>query len=227
MIRTYYSVAYSFWSKWYWTAAFQWRLKFSSSFTLEPLNDPSTLLSFTANTMYSFGDDVYLSLSLSEILQFTILTFAGKTLLFCICLKKEILGQLTNLTLVDDFWGDKTINTVFLRSSCYLFHSPPPFVCCVLAARVKVERPLWVSVRGQLAFCTTTTTTLWVPAKCPYSLCRVCPTTFRVNISGRVGRSRRKDWFWRNQRQRKELSQHKFSIEMQEKVVKRSHLPPA
>ena len=82
MIRTYYSVAYSFWSKWYWTAAFQWRLKFSSSFTLEPLNDPSTLLSFTANTMYSFGDDVYLSLSLSEILQFTILTFAGKTLLF-------------------------------------------------------------------------------------------------------------------------------------------------
>ena len=142
------------------------------------------------------------------------------------CLKKEILGQLTNLTLVDDFWGDKTINTVFLSSSCYLFHSPPPFVCCVLAARVKVERPLWVSVRGQLAFCTTTTT-LWVPAKCPYSLCRVCPTTFRVNISGRVGRSRRKDWFWRNQRQRKELSQHKFSIEMQEKVVKRSHLPPA
>ena len=64
MIRTYYSVAYSFWSKWYWTAAFQWRLKFSSSFTLEPLNDPSTLLSFTANTMYSFGDDVYLSLYL-------------------------------------------------------------------------------------------------------------------------------------------------------------------
>ena len=57
-------------------------MKFSSSFTLEPLNDPSTLLSFTANTMYSFGDDVYLSLSLSEILQFTILTFAGKTLLF-------------------------------------------------------------------------------------------------------------------------------------------------
>ena len=44
------------------TAAFQWRLKFSSSFTLEPLNDPSTLLSFAANTMYSFGDDVYLSL---------------------------------------------------------------------------------------------------------------------------------------------------------------------
>ena len=224
MIRTYYSVAYSFWSKWYWTAAFQWRLKFSSSFTLEPLNDPSTLLSFTANTMYSFGDDVYLSLYLRYC---NLPSWPLPAKLCFFCLKKEILGQLTNLTLVDDFWGDKTINTVFLRSSCYLFHSPPPFVCCVLAARVKVERPLWVSVRGQLAFCTTTTTTLWVPAKCPYSLCRVCPTTFRVNISGRVGRSRRKDWFWRNQRQRKELSQHKFSIEMQEKVVKRSHLPPA
>lgn len=224
MIRTYYSVAYSFWSKWYWTAAFQWRLKFSSSFTLEPLNDPSTLLSFTANTMYSFGDDVYLSLYL-RYCNLPTWPLPAKLCHF-FCLKKEILGQLTNLTLVDDFWGDKTINTVFLSSSCYLFHSPPPFVCCVLAARVKVERPLWVSVRGQLAFCTTTTT-LWVPAKCPYSLCRVCPTTFRVNISGRVGRSRRKDWFWRNQRQRKELSQHKFSIEMQEKVVKRSHLPPA
>ena len=107
---------------------------------------------------------------------------------------------------------------VSLASSFCLF-------CVVLAARVKVERPLWVSVRGQLAFCTMTT--MSVPVKCPYSLCRVCPTTFRVNISGRVGRSRRKDWFWRNQRQRKELSQHKFSIEMQEKVVKRSHLPPA
>ena len=33
------------------TAAFQWRLKFSSSFTLELLNDPSTLLRFAANTI--------------------------------------------------------------------------------------------------------------------------------------------------------------------------------
>ena len=212
MIRTYYSVAYSFWSKWYWLQHSNGDWNSPPRLHLNHSMSPSTLLRFAANTIGRLCTHLvmmFISLCCADIAIYFDRWLASKSYILSaaglVRNRHHLIGSLpdgTNLPLDDKVdLGTASIQCFWARATCF---TSPPFVC-------------WAGGKSQsraasLSLCQRTTCILYdcylqQRRQNALIVCAVCPTTFRVNISGRVGRTQEERIDSKSNTQRKELSQ--------------------